>query len=100
VSATLAGGGDRAALAGRVDAGRLRAPGLHGSTREAPAEMLRGSIRSGSYRQRGIEGAEQLTGGCPRCNSGATRVGVAGGELGKLPGGEAKLMRGLAGARA
>jgi hypothetical protein len=40
--------------------------------------------------------AEQLTGGGPRCNSGATRVGVAGGELGELPGGEAGLLRGLA----
>jgi hypothetical protein len=44
-------GVDGAALVERVDAGRLRAPGLHGSTREAPAEMLRGSRRSGSYRR-------------------------------------------------
>jgi hypothetical protein len=40
---------------------------------------------------------EQLTGGGPRCNSSATWVGVTGGELGELPGGEAKLMRALAG---
>jgi hypothetical protein len=40
--------------------------------------------------------AEQLTGGSPRFNSGATWVGVADGELGELPGGEAGLLRGLA----
>jgi hypothetical protein len=40
--------------------------------------------------------AEQLTGGGTRCNPGATRVGVTGGELGELPGGEAGLLRGLA----
>jgi hypothetical protein len=40
--------------------------------------------------------AEQLTSGGPRCNSGATWVGVAGGELGELPGGEVGLWRGLA----
>jgi hypothetical protein len=42
VSATLTGGGDGAALVGKGDAGHLWAPGLHGSAREAPAEMLRG----------------------------------------------------------
>jgi hypothetical protein len=41
--------------------------------------------------------AEKITGGNVGCNSGATRVGVATGKLGKLPGGEAKLMRALAG---
>jgi hypothetical protein len=41
--------------------------------------------------------AEQIISGNIGCNSGATRVGVAGGELGELPGGEAKLMRALAG---
>jgi hypothetical protein len=40
--------------------------------------------------------AEQLTGAGPRCNSGATRVGVAGGELGELPGDKAGLLQGLA----
>jgi hypothetical protein len=39
---------------------------------------------------------EQVTGGNVWCNSGATRVGVTCGELGELPGGEAKLMRAFA----
>jgi hypothetical protein len=56
-----------------------------------------GVKRVGSHRRRGIEVAEKITGGNVRCNSGATRVGVASGKLGKLPGGEAKLMRALAG---
>jgi hypothetical protein len=47
-------------------AGRIQASNHHGSTRGVPAEMLRGSRRSKSYRRRGIEGAEQLTGGVPR----------------------------------
>jgi hypothetical protein len=57
-------------LAVEVDARHLRAPRLHGSTREAPAEMLRGLRRSGNHPRQGIEVAEQLTGGGPRCNSG------------------------------
>jgi hypothetical protein len=81
-----------------VDAGRLRASGLHGSTREAPVEMLRGSRRSGNYQRRGIKVAEQFTGGNVGAILAVARAGVAGGELGELPGGEAKLMRGLAGA--
>jgi hypothetical protein len=44
--------------------------------------------------------AEQVTGSNVWCNSGATRVGVTGGELGELPGSEAKLMRTLAGSGA
>jgi hypothetical protein len=94
------GGGDGAALVERVDAGVPRAPGLHGSTRGVPAEVPRGSGRSRDRRRRGIARAEHLTGGGPRCNSGATRVEVAGGELGELPGGEAELLQGLAGAGA
>jgi hypothetical protein len=43
-------------LVEEVDAGHLRAPGLHGTTREAPAEMLRGLRRSGNHRRRGIRG--------------------------------------------
>jgi hypothetical protein len=53
-------------LAEGSDARRLRASDHHGSTRGVPTEMLQGSRRSGSYRRRGIEGAEQLTGGGPR----------------------------------
>jgi hypothetical protein len=83
---------------GKVDAGRLWASGLHGSTREAPAEILLWSRRSGNYWRRGIEVAEQFTGGNVSAIPAVARAGVAGGELGKLPGGEAKLMRGLAGA--
>jgi hypothetical protein len=83
---------------GKVDAGRLRASGFHGSTCEAPAEMLWGSRRSRNYRQRGIEVAEQFTDGNVGAIPAVARAAVAGGELGELPGGEAKLMRGLAGA--
>jgi hypothetical protein len=44
--------------------------------------------------------AERLTGGGTWRNSGATRVGVVREELGELPGGEAKLTWGSAGAGA
>jgi hypothetical protein len=94
---SVAGGTE---LGDGVDTGLLRASGSRGLTREALAEMLRGSGRSGDRRRRGIARAEHLTGGGPRCNSGATRVEVAGGELGELPGGEAELLQGLAGAGA
>jgi hypothetical protein len=62
----MAGGGDEAALMERTAAGVLRAPGLHGSTRGVPAEVLLGSRGSGNHRRRGIEVAEQITSGSPR----------------------------------
>jgi hypothetical protein len=55
----LTGSGDGAALAGRVEAGRLRAPRLHGSTCGAPADMYRGLRRLENHQRRGIEVAEQ-----------------------------------------
>jgi hypothetical protein len=79
-------------LAEGSDAVRLRASDHHGSTRGVPAGMPRGLRRLESYRRREIEGAAVLG-----WNSGATRVGVVREELGELPGGEAKLMWGLAG---
>jgi hypothetical protein len=65
-------------------------------------EILRrlygGLGRSGDHRQRGIARAEQDTDGGPRLDSGAARLGVESGSLGKLRGGEAELLRVLAGA--
>jgi hypothetical protein len=42
----------------------------HGSARGVPAQVLRGLRRSGNHRWQGIEAAELLTGGDPRCDSG------------------------------
>jgi hypothetical protein len=56
-------GGDGSVVVGRGVAEGLRAPGLRGSVREAPAEVIR---RLGSPRPAGdeeIEAAAQLTGG-------------------------------------
>jgi hypothetical protein len=47
----MAGGGDEAALVERTAVGVLRAPGLHGSTRGVPAEVILGSRRSGNHRR-------------------------------------------------
>jgi hypothetical protein len=87
-------------LAEGIDAGHLRAPGLHRSTREAPAEMLWGLRRSGNHRRGGIEVAEQITSGNVGCNSGCCTGRVTGEGFGKIPGVEVKLMRALAGSGA
>jgi hypothetical protein len=78
-------------------AGALRTPRIHGSTRGAPAKVLRGSGRSGDHRRRGIAGAEHLTGSGFGFNSGTGRARVEGRSFGKLPGGEAELLRGCGG---
>jgi hypothetical protein len=85
----------RAALAEEAAAGALWTPRLHGSTRGAPAKVLRGSGRSGDHRWQGIARAERLTGGGFGFNSGTGRLGVEGRSFGKLPGGEAELLRPL-----
>jgi hypothetical protein len=46
-----------------VDAGRLRAPGLHESTRGAPVMVQQGSGRPERYRRQGIARAGLLTSG-------------------------------------
>jgi hypothetical protein len=73
------------ALVERVDAGRLRVPGLHGSAREALAEMLWGLRRSGNHRRRGIEVAEQITGGNVGSNSGRRTGRARGGRAWGAP---------------
>jgi hypothetical protein len=94
----MAGGGDGAALVEGVDAGRLRAPGLHESTREDLRRCY------GGQDGRGTTGNEESRwrSNSPAAVLGAipavARAGVAGEELGELPDGGAKLMRGLAGA--
>jgi hypothetical protein len=50
-STSMVGGGDEAALVDRTAAGVFRAPGLHGSTRGVPAEVILGSRRSGNHRR-------------------------------------------------
>jgi hypothetical protein len=54
---------------GEVGAGLLRASDPLGSARGAPAEVLQGLRRSGKHQLQGIEAAELLTGGGPRCDS-------------------------------
>jgi hypothetical protein len=53
-------------LVEEVDAGVPLAPGLHGSTRVVPAEVLLGSRGSGNHRRRGIKVAEKITSSGPR----------------------------------
>jgi hypothetical protein len=55
---------------GEVGAGLLQASDPLGSARGVPAEVLRGLRQSGKHWQQGIEAAELLTGGGPRCDSG------------------------------
>jgi hypothetical protein len=50
-STSMAGGGDEVALLERIAAGVLRAPGLHGSARGVPAEVILGSRRLGNHRR-------------------------------------------------
>jgi hypothetical protein len=79
------------------DAGRLRASDHHGLTRGVPAEVPRGLRRPKSYQRQGIEGAEHFTAAVLGAIPAVARAGVAGEELGMLPGTEAKRWRGLAG---
>jgi hypothetical protein len=51
VSAAMAGGGDGAALVERVDAGVLRAPGLHESTRSGAVKVPWGLGRTETRRR-------------------------------------------------
>jgi hypothetical protein len=89
---------ETAALAGRAAAGVFRASDLHGSARGVPTEEPWGSRGFGDYRRRGIVRAEHLTGGGFGFNSGTSRARGRGRSFGKLPGGEAELLRALAGA--
>jgi hypothetical protein len=61
-------------------------------------KVLWGLGRSGDHRRRRIARVEQDTDGGPRLDSSAARLGDEGGSLGKLPGGEAELLRVLSGA--
>jgi hypothetical protein len=58
----MAGGGDGAALMERVDAGVLRAPGLHESTRSGAVKAPRGLGRMETCRWRSILVETELTG--------------------------------------
>jgi hypothetical protein len=99
VSATLTGGRDGAALAGRVDAEVPRALGHRGSTRGVPVMVQPGQegleITGGDEFRRRTDSPVVASGSIPA----ATRVGVTVAGLEKFPGGEAELLRGLAGAR-
>ena len=88
------GGGDGVVVADGVDAGALRAPGIHGQLREVPARVSRGSGWSGNHWRRGIAAAQRLTGGDVRCNSGAMVAETEGNELGEVPGPDVELLRG------
>jgi hypothetical protein len=54
------------ALVVEDDAGHVRASGHHGSTRGAPAKVLRGLGWSGDCQRRGNVAAEHFTGDGPR----------------------------------
>ena len=63
------GGGDGVVVADGVDAGALRAPGIHGQLQGVPARVSRESGRSGNHWRRGIAAAQRLTGGDVRSKS-------------------------------
>jgi hypothetical protein len=88
----------RSGFVGRAAAEGLWAPGHRGSARRGPAKVPRRLGGSRNHRRRGIARAERLTGGGFGFNSGTGRARGRGRSFGKLPGGEAELLRALAGA--
>jgi hypothetical protein len=85
-----------AALVEEDDAGHLRASGHHGSTRGALVKVLRGLGGSGDCQRRGNKAVEHFIGDGPWWKSGHGKGRVEGRSFGKLPGGEAELLRVLA----
>jgi len=71
----------------------LGSPGLHGSMRGVPAEMLQGSVRPAVRRRRGIERAARLTDGGSGRKFGACGLEVEAASSGKTPGSPAELLR-------
>ena len=57
------GGGDGVVVTDGVDAGALRAPGIHGQLRGVPARASRSSGWSGNHWRQGNAAAQRLTGG-------------------------------------
>jgi hypothetical protein len=74
---TTTSGGRARALAEEEDAGALQAPGLHGSTRGAPAKPVEGSVGPERHRRRAIAPATNLPETASKLNSG---VPVGGGR--------------------
>jgi hypothetical protein len=83
---------------GRAAAEGLWAPDHRGSARRGPAKVPRRLGGSRNHRRQGIARAEHLTGGGFGFNSGTGRARGRGRSFRKLPGGEAELLRALAGA--
>jgi hypothetical protein len=83
---------------GRAAAEGLWAPGHRGPARRGPAKVPRGLGGSGNHQRRGIARVGHLTDGSFGFNSGTGRAWGRGRSFRKLPGGEAELLRALAGA--